>query len=111
MIEFQHEHTGGEAGVQVPLLPDPGTSRAAGPDVRVRPVGVEPGPRGAVAGVDPGTEAGHVRGHLPDAHAVEAGPGDGMAVRGVQRRTPAGPAAPPERLRALLGQAREIPAL
>ena len=38
-------------------------------------------------------------------------PDTGVAVRGVQRRPAAGPAASPERLRELLGQAGEVPAV
>ena len=111
MIEFQDERTDGEAGVQVPLLPVSGTSQPAGPHVRVRPVGVEPGARGAVEGVDAGAEAGHVRRHVPDAHRMEAGARDSVAVRGVECRAPARAPAPPERLRQLLGEAGEVPEL
>ena len=109
MVEIQHERSGGEAGVQVPLLPDPSSRRPAQPDVRIGPLRLQPGPRGTVPRVDAGTEAGHIRGNLPDAHRVEERPGHGVAVRGVQRCPAAGPAAPPARLRELLGQAGEVP--
>src|SRR6266571_8930558 len=99
--EFRYGCTGGEAGLQVPILPDPGTGRPAEPHVRLRPVRVQPGARGTVPGVDAGPEAGHVRGDVPDAHRMESRPRHGVAVRGVQRRAPAGVAAPPERLREL----------
>ena len=110
MRELQHEQAGGEAGVQVPLLPDPGTGRPAEPDVRVG-AAVQPGARGTVPGVDAGTAAGHVRRDVPDAHGVEDRPGYSVAVRGVQRGASAGPAASPARLRQLLGQAREVPGI
>src|ERR1017187_1256749 len=108
MIVFQDERTDGEAGVQVPLLPVSGSGGPAEPHVRLRPVRLQPGARRAVPRMDAGPEAGHVRGDVPDAHRVESRPGDGMAVRGVQRRTPAGPPAPPERLRELLGETGQV---
>src|SRR6266702_928836 len=109
MLVFQHEYSGGEAGVQVPLPPVTRAGRPAEPHIRLRPLRVQPGTRRAVPRVDSGAAPGHVRGDLPDAHRMEGRAGDGVAVRGVQRRPPAGVAAPPERLRELLGQAGQVP--
>src|SRR5206468_6419912 len=64
-----------------------------------------------VSGVDAGTEAGHVRGDVPDAHRVEGRPGAGVAVRGIERRAPAGTPASPAGVRELLGEAGEVPGI
>src|SRR5699024_9117522 len=98
-----------EAGIQVPLLSHPGASRPACPDFRVRPLRLQQGACGTVSGMDPGAAPRHVRGHLQNAHRMEAGRGNSLACRTLQGST-AGSATPPaSRLRQVLAQAKRIP--
>src|SRR5664280_2572412 len=76
---------GGEAGVQVPLLPDPATGAGVGTDFRVRPEGLQPGPCGTDTRLVSGAAQSVLRGHLGAVDPVEEGPGPRLPVAGVLR--------------------------
>jgi hypothetical protein len=108
VLVFQHGQPG-EAGVQVPFLPDPGTSQLAQPHIWVSPVRVQQSASRAVSRMDARAAAYKFCRHLPDAHPVEGRARNGLAIRGVQRCTPARTATPPASVRELLGQTGQIP--
>ena len=93
----------GQAGVQVPLLPEPATGAGAGTDVRVRAEGRQRGPCAADSGLVPGAAQSFVRGHLGAADGVEERPGPRLPAAGVLRPVAAGTAAPADRLCGVLG--------
>src|SRR5699024_6994296 len=106
-----YERQGCEAGVQVPLLPDPRAGRAAESDVRTRPLRLQPGARGATPRVDPGAAQGRPRGDRPDADRMEARPRHGMAGRAVEGAAASIPPQSAIGVRQVLAQAESLPDL
>src|SRR5699024_8328236 len=104
-----YERQGCEAGVQVPLLPDPRASRAVESDVRLCPLRLQPGARGATPGVDAGAAQGHPRGDRPDAYRLETRPRHGMAGRAVEGTAASIPPQSAIGVRQVLAQTEPLP--
>src|SRR5690606_18817291 len=98
-----------EAGVQVPLLPDPRAGRRTASDVRLRPPRLQQGPGGADPRLHPRGPPRLLRGDLGRAHPMEENPRTRVPERGVVGSAPASIAAPSGGVRELLRQASEVP--
>ena len=97
-LSFEHGESGGEAGVQVPLLPVRPAGPGAEPHVRLRPEGLQPGVGGPHQGLVRRAAPGDLRAVLGDVDRVEARPRAGLPRRGVVGAVAAGPATPAGRV-------------
>ena len=108
---FGHGGEGGEAGVQVPLLSDRGAGGTASSNVRMHPVCLQPGIGRADACLVAGAATGHLRGHVEDAHRLEARHRDRVVVGAVEGAAAGVAATVTGCVRQVLAQADRIPAI
>ncbi len=105
MLVCKHD---GEAGVQVPLLPNPSTGTTTCPNFRIDPVRLQPGVSRTFPRIHPRTKEDHLRRVGPLDHTVETRTGNAVATRRCKRSIATSCAPTTNRLRELLGQAREV---
>src|SRR5699024_2291454 len=106
-----YERQGSEAGIQVPLLPDPRAGRSTGPHIRVRQVCLQSGTGRTGTRLDAGTAPSHSSGNQPAAYRMETRPRDRMAIRTFQGAVTGRAEAPTRRLQQVLDQAERVSAL
>src|SRR5699024_11192479 len=78
-------------------------------DVRLCPLRLQPGARGATPGVDAGAAQGHPRGDRPDAYRLETRPRHGMAGRAVEGTAASIPPQSAIGVRQVLAQTEPLP--
>src|SRR5699024_315497 len=103
-----YERQGSEAGIQVPLLPDPRAGRSSGPHIRVRQVCLQPGARRTVTSLDSRAAPSHSIGHHQNAHQLETRPRNRVAYRAIQGAITGCTASPAGRFQQVLDQANRL---